>query len=133
MKQILLLAFCSLISIVSAQNTRYESSYYIDGNNNTIYSSNTIILNFDTKVISHTNGLSNYPLKVKDIEHDDKNRIIIKYEPNVTTENYDNPIFKRYGFRGFQLYLDENRQFVGLVEIIKYSNSNETQIIKYKP
>lgn len=133
MKQILLLAFCSLISIVSAQNTRYDSSYYIDANNNTIYSSNTIILNFDTKVISHTNGLANYPLKVKDIEPDDKNRIIIKYEPNITTENYDNFIFKRYGFRGFQLYLDENRQFVGLVEIITYSNSNETQIIKYKP
>ena len=116
---------------LKAQYTFNSTHYQLDGQ---VYNTSTeIVLDLGKPpTVFHNNGLSirNYPLKLRDIK-DSEQPFIVTLEPDITPINYDNSIFKIYGYRGFQIYFKEGK-IIGVVEIIKSYNSERIKILKYQ-
>jgi hypothetical protein len=129
MKKFFTLFFLIVFLQMDAQYV-FKSSHYTV-NDKTYNTSNTIYYDWDAKSIWHTNGLGikNYPLKLSDVK-DSETPVIVILESDVSTENYNSPIFQTYGIRGYQIYISKDG-IVGVVEIIKSYYSESLKIIKY--
>lgn len=116
---------------LKSQHIFNSTHYQLDGQ---VYNTSTeIALDLGKPpTLFHNNGLSirNYPLKLRDVK-DNEEPFIVTLEPDITTVNYDNSIFKSYGYCGFQIYFKKGK-IIGLVEIIKAYNSEKIKIIKYQ-
>lgn len=126
--KLLLFFIISLGATISAQ-TYNTSVLYMNGQK---YSNaNTISFDLDKGVLSHTNGLDNYPIKFNRKESE-KDYFVYYFDANVTPANLlENSPINRYGVRHFRLILDSDKNFLGFIEI--KGDSENYSIIKYYP
>ncbi|MFN3020143.1 hypothetical protein ACK1KB_04025 [Chryseobacterium sp. TY3] len=128
MKQTLLFLFFVIGIKVTAQT--YDTKILnIDGVR--YQSENTIYFNLNEGILSHTNGLNNYPIKFNRKEQE-KNYFVYYFDADLTSSNYlNNPSIKKYGVRHFRLILDSEKNFLGFIEV--KGSSSKYSILKYYP
>ncbi len=128
MRKLLLMLVMIIATSVTAQ-TFQTKILYIDGEK---YSStNTIWLDMINGVISHTNGLNNYPIKLnRKVVEDD--HFVYYFDANITPSTFlNNSELRTYGVRHFRLVVDKENNFLGFIEI--KGNVDKYSILKYYP